>query len=214
MLHLPLGEASDTDAVIVNITSADPSTNLGYVTAWPSGEARPTASTINLQPGYNVSNLALLKVGADGAIDLYTNVGSTHLIVDLMGDFRPIAATERFLPLAPTRVYDSRNGAVFEKAQTRQVKITGVDGVPASARVMVMNATATQATSANGFLTIWGILLAKPYPLTSNLNYRPPWNASNQVITNVPSPEGVNMYNDLAKVHIVLDATGYFVLSP
>ena len=70
--------------VIVNVTAADSSIP-SYVTVWPTGVQRPTASTLNPRPGVPVPNQAYLKLGNGGSLDVYNNSGSTDIIVDVFG---------------------------------------------------------------------------------------------------------------------------------
>lgn len=213
-LHLPVagvsGVPADVTSVVVNITSTQASSDLAYVTAWPSGQDRPTASNLNLQPAYNVSNLAFVKVGEDGAIDLYTNAGSTHLVVDVVGWFRP-SVGDRFLPLNPARVFSSLPGSPLSEGVPVFATVAGVEGVPTDATAVVFNATSAQASSAGGYLQVF----AKGAPLAnatgSNLNYRPPYNAPNQVIAQVGDDHSVTLLNGYGTVHILIDANGYFV---
>jgi hypothetical protein len=207
------GVPADVTSVVVNLTTTQASTDLAFLTAWPAGQARPTASNLNLQPPYNVSNLAQVKVGTGGAIDLHTNTGSTHLVVDVVGYFRP-STGDKFLPLNPTRMFDSRSGPPLGPSSVAFAQVAGTQGVPNNATSVVLNATSTQASSAGGYLTV----LAKGAVLSSftgsNLNYRPPYNAPNQVIAAVGLDQSVGMWNGYGTVHIVLDANGYFVSTP
>ena len=70
--------------VIVNVTAADSSIP-SFVTTWPTGVARPNASTMNPRPGVPVPNQAYLKLGPGGSLDVYNNSGSTDIIVDIFG---------------------------------------------------------------------------------------------------------------------------------
>jgi glucose/arabinose dehydrogenase len=203
--------ANDATAVVVNITATQASTAAAFVTAWPAGQTRPTASNLNLQPAYNVSNLALVKLGTGGAIDLYTNTGSTHLVVDVVGYFRP-SAGDRFIALSPSRMLDTRSGSPLGGAQ-RSAQVAGMQGIPGDATSVVLNATATQASSSGGFLSVWGKGAPVPQPMTSSLNYRPPFNVPNQIITKVGNDDSITMLNGAGTVHIVLDASGYFTSS-
>ena len=73
-------------AVVLNVTATD-GTNDGYVTAYPSGEAAPLASNLNVHAGQTRANLVIAKVGADGAVALFNSNGSVHLVVDVVGYF-------------------------------------------------------------------------------------------------------------------------------
>jgi hypothetical protein len=74
-------------AVIVNITVTEPAAP-GFITAFPSGTTRPTASNLNFRAGQTVPNLAIVAIGADGRVTL-TNAssGGSHLVVDVAGYF-------------------------------------------------------------------------------------------------------------------------------
>ena len=71
-------------AAIVNVTSVN-STEQSFITVWPTGTARPTASTLNPRIGVPVPNLAYLKLGTGGHLSIYNNSGSTDYIVDVFG---------------------------------------------------------------------------------------------------------------------------------
>ena len=78
--------AAGVTAVAVNVTATDTS-GPGYVTAWPSSTAQPTTSNLNVEfVGQTRANHAIVPVGPDGAINLFTLAG-THLIVDVFGWF-------------------------------------------------------------------------------------------------------------------------------
>lgn len=71
-------------AVALNITAVAP-TAPTYVTVWASGIPQPFISNVNAGPGKVVPNLVVTGVGSDGKVALYNNLGSTHLIVDVVG---------------------------------------------------------------------------------------------------------------------------------
>ncbi|TPW13880.1 MAG: polysaccharide deacetylase [Acidimicrobiaceae bacterium] len=75
---------SSATAVIVNITAVN-STLPSYVTAWPAGLTRPTASIMNPRPGVPVPNQAYLKLGPGGMLDVFNFTGSTDVVIDVFG---------------------------------------------------------------------------------------------------------------------------------
>ncbi|MEI2655539.1 MAG: hypothetical protein V9G12_25945 [Microthrixaceae bacterium] len=91
----------------LNVTVDQP-TGSGYITSWPTGEARPTASTHNFTAGVTVANLVLAKVGAGGKVSLFNSAGATHLVADVVGYFS--ASGGAFVPVSPERLVDSRDG--------------------------------------------------------------------------------------------------------
>jgi hypothetical protein len=78
--------ASGVGAVVLNVTVTAP-TAASFVTVWPTGEARPNASNLNMAAGQTVPNLVIAKVGAGGKVSLANEAGSTHLIADVTGWF-------------------------------------------------------------------------------------------------------------------------------
>jgi hypothetical protein len=72
-----------TSAAVLNLTGTDAAA-AGYVTAWPCGEPRPLASVLNLTTGETRPNLAIVKIGANNSVCLYTQSG-THFVADLAG---------------------------------------------------------------------------------------------------------------------------------
>ena len=47
----------------------------------------PTASSLNYIAGLTVANLVIVKLGADGGVNLANAFGTTHLIADVVGYF-------------------------------------------------------------------------------------------------------------------------------
>jgi len=95
------GIAGDASAVVLNLTAVD-----AYVTAWPCGETRPLASNLNFVPNRAVANSAIVGVGSDGKVCLYT-ASSTELVVDVNGWF-PAGAD--YQTMTPARLLDTRSG--------------------------------------------------------------------------------------------------------
>ncbi len=80
------GVASNARAVVLNVTAAE-ATSDTYVTVYPNGVGRPTASTLNVTAGGTIANLAIAKVGSGGRVRLYNHLGATHLVADVAGYF-------------------------------------------------------------------------------------------------------------------------------
>ena len=77
---------SEARAVALNVTVTNP-TVPGYVTVWPTGDPKPTASNLNYVVGQTVPNGVLVKVGTDQSVDLFASGGCPDLIVDVVGGF-------------------------------------------------------------------------------------------------------------------------------
>ena len=76
---------ADAGAVVLNVTATE-AQGAGFVTVFPCGEARPTASSLNYTTGGTIANAVISKVGAGGKVCLYTKKAA-HLVVDVNGWF-------------------------------------------------------------------------------------------------------------------------------
>ena len=72
------GVPADAAAAALNVTVTDAQA-AGYVTVFPCGSARPTASTLNFVAGSTIPNGTITKIGVNGKVCLYAS-GATHLI--------------------------------------------------------------------------------------------------------------------------------------
>jgi len=75
---------SEAKSVVLNVTVTG-TTGGGYLTVWPYGQTRPTASNLNWTPGTTIANLVTVPV-KDGKVSLaqFGN-GTAHVVVDLFG---------------------------------------------------------------------------------------------------------------------------------
>ena len=79
---------SDAVAVAVTISATQATARTSYVSAYPSDATDgPSAGVLNAYRGGDVPNLAIVPLGPDGAIALYNDQGSTHVVVDVVGWF-------------------------------------------------------------------------------------------------------------------------------
>ena len=78
------GVPSTATAVVMNVTVTG-ATTASYLTVFPDGATRPTASDLNYTIGLTVPNLVVVKVGTGGQVDFFNAVGITDVIVDVVG---------------------------------------------------------------------------------------------------------------------------------
>jgi hypothetical protein len=78
------GVPSTATAVVLNVTVTGP-TATSFLTVWPDGAAQPLASDLNYGAGQTVPNLVVVKLGPNGAVDVYNLSGSTDVVVDIVG---------------------------------------------------------------------------------------------------------------------------------
>jgi hypothetical protein len=84
---LKVTDRSDVGAVVLNVTAAS-ATEASYLTVWPSGQARPNSSNLNMTPAAGATaNLVTVAVGDAGQVDFYNAFGRVELIVDSFATF-------------------------------------------------------------------------------------------------------------------------------
>jgi Bacterial Ig-like domain len=210
------GIPADAIAVVLNVTTTD-GLGGGFVTAWPAGEPEPNSSNLNVtRANQTRPNGVTIKVGAGGKITLRTTGGS-HLLADAFGYFVKTTGPTtdgRLVPLAPARVFDTRDNEApgpkgFVKAKaTISVQIAGKGGVPTTgAAAVVLNVTA-DASGGTGFVTVWPG--ATPMPVASSLNLNGTGDTTpNLVIVPIGTDGKVNLFT-WAGAHLIGDVMGYF----
>jgi hypothetical protein len=199
------GVPANAGVVAVNVTATQASVP-GYVTVWPTGQAQPLASNLNLElVGQTIANAAMVGVGSGGQISLFTS-GGTHLIVDVAGYW---AAGSSVAPISPTRVLDTRatspigyGGPKPGAGSVVNVPVAQRLGrAPGTLRAVVANVTVTQ-TGGAGFVTVWPS--GQPRPGTSNLNMeRPGQTIPNLAIVPVGPDGSINLYSDQSTQFVV-----------
>ncbi len=202
--------ATGVGAVVLNLTAVNPSSG-GYLTAYPAGQARSSASTLNFGSGTTLANNVVVKVGTGGAVRLYGSA-ATDVLVDVQGWF---ADDSDYTPLSPTRLLDTRDGTGAPAAlvgATRKIdlQVTGQGGVPATGvGSVVLNLTATGATG-SGYLTAYPAGVARPG--ASSLNFVPRTSTANGVVLKLGAGGKVSLYVS-AGTHLVADVQGWFPTS-
>ena len=200
-------------AVVINVT-ATASTQASFLTIYPTGVNRPTASNLNFAAGQTVPNLVIAKVGSDGKIRVYNAAGSTHVIFDVVGWYGPGDASKggQITPLRPARILDTRTGVGHSGAVGAEsaitVDVTGFGGVPNSGvSAVVINVTAVTPTKAS-FLTIYPTGVNRP--TASNLNFVAGQTVPNLVVAKVGSDGKIKAYNKAGSTHVIFDVVGWF----
>lgn len=203
--------ASGTGAVVLNVTSTSV-TSTGYLTVYPAGAARPTASTLNLQPGISVANVTVVKPGTGGRVTIY-NGGTKPLdvVVDLQGyvtgNSTRIAGD--LVPVVGNRLLDTRvSGGAFASKSTRALQVAGIAGVPRNAASVLLNLTAV-TPSARGYVQAYPTGGSRP--ITSSVNFVAGVTRANLISVPVGADGTMTLFNDVGKVDLIADLVGYTV---
>ena len=129
----------------------------------------------------------------------------------------PGTTTSRFVPLAPTRLLDTRTGLGAAKAKVAprgsvQLQVTGAQGIPASGvTAVVLNVTLTAATGP-GHVQVYPTGQAVE-GASSNLNVLTPNQTVPVLVTSQVGDGGkVTLYTH-GGGHLLADVAGYFTLS-
>lgn len=106
-------------AVFINITVVTPATATGgYLTIYATGTTRPTASNLNFNPGTIVANTALVGLGSDGSISIYSGYAAgEHVIIDVQG-WVAAASTQGVGPSVP---FDQATLSAPDSVKARQI---------------------------------------------------------------------------------------------
>jgi hypothetical protein len=187
--HVPMSGAS---AVVLNVTVVNPTAG-GYITAWPSGTARPTVSSLNFSKGWVGANLITVPIGSNGKVDLFNSSGNTDLLADVQGWYASsdhVASASHgvggsyFPQQTPVRILDTRvDGGVHDPLPGGFQTEVAVeyDGEIAASQIhaLAITLTATQVHH-GGYLTATDI--GSDPTVTSTLNMTPGVNTPNLAI--------------------------------
>ncbi len=205
-------------AATLNVTVTG-TTASSYLTIWPAGGARPTASNLNWTAGQTVANLTEVQLGSGGQVAVYNESGLADVVVDVQGyatdGAPPGAAAGLYNPLPPERLADTRPGSNEPEAghtlgpgSTLDVPVAGAGGVPLTGAVAaVLNLTATGASRPT-YLTVWPT--GSPRPLASDLNIAPGQTRANRLAVPLGTGGEVSVYNNSGDVNVIIDAGGYY----
>jgi hypothetical protein len=207
--------SANVTAVAINITVTGES-GTGAIVAYPDGTAVPGTSNLDFAANTDVANLAIVPVGADGAVDLY-NAGwghTTELVGDVSGYFTSdltAAGDTTYMPVGPIRVLDTRSGIGAPKAKlasggTLALQIGGANGIPAGVAAVAINLTAADE-SGSGFLT--GYADGTATPATSGLAFRTAAIAGMAIVP-VGADGKIDIHASGASTDVVGDVSGYF----
>ena len=194
--------AAGVSGVVLNVTVTNTSA-AGFLTVYPAGAPRPTASNLNWAAGWTVPNRVFVPVGMGGKVTFFNSFGSTDLVVDVNGYFTDGTATGNlFTPASPVRVLDTRISAQTLGAAGSLV----VPVAPSTATAAALNVTATN-TTAPGFLTVYP---SGTRPTASDLNFGASQTIPNLAVATLSASGTVTIYNNTGSTDVVVDLVGWF----
>jgi len=203
--------STDVAAVVVNLTGTE-AVVPGYLTVFPAGGAVPLASTVNLgAPGATAANLTIVPLGTGGRISVYSSHGA-HALADVVGyitsDTAAVDTAGLFVPLTPTRVFDTRSASSIPAGGTITRQVAGIAGVPAAATAVVLSVAGVD--SKLGYLTMWDTGVPRPLASTVNFTHQPLDTRANGAMLRLGSGGRLDVYSKYGG-HVLADVTGYFL---
>ncbi len=216
-------------AVIVNLTGTE-AARTTFVQATPTGTAG-TTSSLNLLPGQNKANLAMIPLSADGRAHFFNLFGPMQLIGDVVGYYQKVGNDDesragRVVPLAsPFRAIETRaagggDGVKLGPGQedtwdfqpfVSSLRDTGGATV-GNVSGLVINMTATElsfpahTTNLLDFMTIFPED-APGVPNASNLNFGPNENMPNLVVVPLSATGKIGVFNFNGFTHYLGDVS-------
>ncbi|MEY2959732.1 MAG: hypothetical protein RLZZ01_2300, partial [Actinomycetota bacterium] len=210
---------ASASAVVLTVTGSTTAVEARYLTVYPSGEARPEASNLNIDTPYTDSgNLVFVKVGASDSVDIFQYFGC-NVIVDVLGYFEPVSGTVRegrYKALTPYRVLDTRE---------RGFRVTGGTSVVVDLGKFELGSAVTQKPPSSALVNITAVdnaagtfYSALPYsaagvPSTSSFNtsfgFDQRAGAAIVAVEMVGGAAKMRVYTHQT-AHIIVDVLGYF----
>ncbi|MET7396336.1 choice-of-anchor D domain-containing protein [Dactylosporangium sp. NPDC005572] len=216
----------EASAVVLNVTVTE-SAGPGYVTVYPTGTTRPTASSLNYVKGWTGANSVTVKFGTYNKVDFYNAGGPVQLVVDMFGyytrshdDLREnCAGCSQYHPLAePVRLTDTRDWGVGRIPAGHYVNSVASwnAAINPHVRGFAVNITATEPTG-GGYLTAWDGQQGR-LPETSTLNYTANATVPNFAVVPAMPCDGCGGATGLPSIavytstnaHIIVDIVGFY----
>jgi hypothetical protein len=215
-------------AVIVNLTGTE-AARTTYVQASPAGSVGAGAtSSLNLVPGQNKANLAMVPLNGAGVAHFFNLYGPMQLIADVVGYYQQAnddSRAGRVVPLsAPFRAIETRaagGGDGVKLGPSQQdtwdfgpfvSSLRDANGGVGNVSGLVMNLTATELafpySTANhlDYMTLFPND-APGIPFASNLNFGAGDNMPNLVVVPLSADGKIGVYNFNGFTHYLADVS-------
>jgi hypothetical protein len=206
------GAPVGADGAALNVTVTDPAGH-GYLQVYPCGVSSTVKfSNINYLAHEVRPNAVVSPVDDQGRICL-RSTRDTDVLVDFTGYFSPDGGFD-LLPLDPIRMFDSRSsfatlnestdGHRVRAGEPVRLKIAGQRGIPATAKAVSINLTATDALHTT-YVTVYP---CGARPDTSNVNLLTSQSATGNGAMVQLSGSGELCIFSKSSVHVILDING------
>ena len=214
-------------AVSLVVTAADPSSS-GFLTVFPAGSSTtpPETSNVNFHANVASADSVTVGLGSTGAIYIYNSANTpTNVVVDVNGYFS--STGDVLTPSSPVRICDTRSSSsiggldvasgvsgqcnnsgtpLSSSSGPITVQVTGIAGIPTSAKVVVANITVVNTTG-GGYLTAWAA--GATQPTTSNINWGKGQIMPNMVLSALSSNGQMEIYTS-STANVIVDVVGWY----
>jgi hypothetical protein len=221
--------ATGPGTVVLNVTAVNP-TSQGYLTVYPTGTARPQASSVNFNAHWVGANLVTVRLGTGGKVRIFNASGSTHVVADVLGYYHGSSSTASdpdtyggFHSVEPLRLLDTRStelwdGTPLDPWTAVEVPFGFTDpDLSRRIKALAVNVTVTRPT-ASGYLAAW--VGDDTAPTTSTVNFTKGRTVANMAIvptqvctfcTADPTARSIGVLNasDGAS-HVLVDVVGVY----
>jgi trimeric autotransporter adhesin len=181
----------------------------GAVTYRPSTEGVLTITATNSAIG--------TPPGSIMSVDTHRTASGSIAVTTSQNRFILFNIPSDYIVVPPARIADTRPrgettdalfamGGIRPQGSTLQLTVAGRGGVPADARAVALNVTATGSRAA-GYATVYPC--GSPQPNASNLNFATDVDVANDVIAKIGADGRVCIYVS-APTEIVVDVSGFF----
>lgn len=205
------GAPSEATGAALNVTAIRPAAG-GYLQVYPCGVNSAQAfSNLNFTAGDVRPNTVVTALDRQGRICLRSTT-DLHVAVDLTGYFAAGTGLD-FVALAPIRFFDSRStfatlnestgGRLVTTGNVVRLKVAGQRGIPATAKAVSINLTATGSTG-SGYLTAYP---CGTRPSTSNVNIIPSRAVANGAMVKLSAAGELCVYS-YGVTHVIVDING------
>lgn len=205
-------------AYALNVTVV-PHGMLGYITLWPTGQNIPTVSNLNSYDGRNKAVAAIVPVGQNNAISVFSR-NNTDLILDVVGYFvapglptslyyHPLTTPCELINTADPPNPSGLGGPALAGGVPRTFQVSNTLNcyVPWDAEAYSLNVTATPVNGQHlGYVTVWPS--DQTQPETSTLNAPTGTTVANAAI--VKAGTGAISIYASADTNIEVYVNGYF----
>ena len=228
-VHVTGGPVPSTaSAIVVNLTAIAPTART-LLAVYPTGGTRGV-SNVNPLPGQVVAVLVEVGIGSGGDINVYNNVGTINIAMDIEG-YVDSTSMGMFNPTTPTRICDTRAaGGGIPSNQCNDASPGAHPLGPKGVLSFVVSASGSPVPSTGVTAVVFNLTAINPSvrtdlaaypgnlstpPTVSNVNLEAGQAVANRVI--VPVPSGcsgatctVKLWNSAGNVNVAVDIDGWF----